>query len=164
MSTGFNLLVLLHVLCVIGGFGGLAFNAMYMSLAQRRSAGGTSAILEVNRLVSGLAEMLVYLALLFGIGAVAAGHPHFSFSDAWISAALGLYLVDIALLHAWIRPHQRRYSEVVSLLETPADPAVSRDADVTLLQKLEKQVGLGWGIFNLVVVGAVYLMVFQPGG
>jgi uncharacterized membrane protein len=163
VSTGFNILVFFHVLCVIGGFGALAYNALYMSLAQRRVGGGTSAILEVNRLVSGLAELLMYAALVFGIGAVSAGHPQIGFGDAWVSAALGVYLVDVAILHAWIRPHQRRYSEMVNRLETPAQPGVSRDAEVDLLKKLEKQVALGWGAFNILVVGAVYLMVFQPG-
>ena len=163
MSTGFNVLVLLHVLCVIGGFGALAYNALYMSLAQRRAGGGTGAILEVNRLVSSLAEMLVYAALLFGIGAVTASHKSIRFGDAWVSAALGVYLADIVVLHGWIRPHQRRYSELVKRLETPGASDESLQADLAVLQKLEKQVAVGWGVFNLLVVGAVYLMVFQPG-
>jgi uncharacterized membrane protein len=163
VGTGFKVLVFLHILCVIGGFGALGYNALYMNLAQRRTGGGTGAVIEVNRLVSGLAEMLVYAALLFGIGAVSASHRRIGFGDAWIAAALGVYLADIAVLHAWIRPHQRSYADVVGRLEAPADPAVSRESDVAALTKLEKQVSVGWAVFNLLVVGAVYLMVFQPG-
>jgi uncharacterized membrane protein len=162
VSTGFKVVVLLHVLCVIGGFGAVAYNALYVSLAQRRSS-GTSAVLEVNTLVSGLAEMLIYAALLFGIGAVTLSHSTIKFSDAWVSAAFGVYLADIGILHGWIRRHQRAYSEVVSRLEGKAAPSAELESDVAKLKRLEKMVAFGWGVFNLLVVGAVYLMVFQPG-
>ena len=163
MGTGFHVLELLHVVCVIAGFGGLAFNALYMSLAQRRPTGGTSAVLEVNRMVSGLAEALIYAAVLFGIGAVGASHKHITFRDAWVEAALVVAVVDIGILHGWIRPNQRHYAEVVTALEKPAGAGVSRDEEVAALRSYEKKVGLGWGVFNVLVIGAVYLMTFQPG-
>ncbi|HET6965177.1 MAG TPA: hypothetical protein VFH58_10430 [Acidimicrobiales bacterium] len=163
MGTGFHVLVLLHLICVVGGFGGLAYNALYMSLAQRRPAGGTSAVLEVNRMVSGLAEALVYAAVLFGIAAVGASHKHIGFGDAWVSAALAVAVAAVGVLHGWIRPNQRRYAAVVEKLETPAGAGESRETEVADLRSYEKRVGLGWGAFNVLVIGAVYLMVFQPG-
>ena len=166
MGTAFKILVLLHLLCVIGGFGALAFNGLYMSLAQRRPAGGTSAVLEVNRMVSGLAEALVYAAIVFGIAAVGASHKAIGFGDAWVSAALAVVVVAIGVLHGWIRPRQRRYAAIVQTLEQPFGPDEapdSRDADLAVLQHTERQVGLGWAVFNILVVGVVYLMVFKPG-
>lgn len=160
--TGYHVLVMLHLLCVIGGFGALAYNALYMSLAQRRPAGGTGAILEVNTLVSGLAEILIYAALLFGIGAVASSHSTVKFSQAWVSAAFGVYLAAIAVLHGWIKRHQRLYAAVVAKLESGSDPS-STEKDVAELKSLEKRVGFGWGVFNVLVIAAVYLMVFKPG-
>jgi len=170
VSTVFNLLVTAHVLCVIGGFGALAYNGLYLSLAQRRPRGGTGAVLEVNRLVSGMAELLVYAAFVFGIGAVTASERTISFSDAWVAAAMGLYVVALGVLHGWIRPKGRLYAQVVERLETPAQVRegaapggeVSKEQDVARLKTLEKQVGFGWGAFNLIVVAVVFLMVFQP--
>jgi uncharacterized membrane protein len=162
MGTTYNVLVTLHIICVIGGFGGLAFNALYMSLAQRRPAGGTSAVLEVNRMVSGLAEFLVYGVVLFGIGAVAASHKQVHFSDTWVSVALGLYVVIVGVLHGWIRPNQRRYSSVVTKLEQPATEGGDRSTDVAALRKYEQRVGFGWGAFNVLFIAVVALMVFQP--
>lgn len=164
MGTGFKILVMLHILCVVGGFGAVAYNGLYTSLAQRRPAGGTSAVIEVNRLVSGLAEMLIYAALLFGIGAVSASGKHstIKFSDAWVAAAFAVYLVDIGILHGLIRPSQRRYADVVKRLETPVSEAQDRDGDVGRLKALERRIGAGWGVFNVLVIGAIYLMVFKP--
>ncbi|HWE56595.1 MAG TPA: hypothetical protein VG435_13865 [Acidimicrobiales bacterium] len=165
MGTGFHILVLLHLLCVIGGFGALAYNGLYLNLAQRRRAGGTGAVLEINRMISGLAEILVYAAAVFGLAAVAASNKHFKFSDAWVSAALAVYIVDIAILHAWIRPNQRQYTDVVTRLEQPladGETLESRTGDVNALQSFEKKVSAGWGVFNVLVIVAVYLMVFKP--
>lgn len=161
--TGYHILVMLHLLCVIGGFGALAYNALYMSLAQRRPAGGTGAVIEINTLVSGLAELLIYAALLFGIGAVASSHSTVKFSQGWVSAAFGVYIVAIGVLHGWIKRHQRLYAGLVAKLESGADPS-TQQADVVELQKLEKRIGFGWGVFNVLVIVAVYLMVFKPGG
>lgn len=164
MGTGFKVLVVLHVLCVIGGFGAVAYNGLYMSLAQQRPEGGTSAVLDVNRLVSGMAEILIYAALLFGIGAVGASHSDIKFSDAWVSAALGVYFALIGVMHGWIRPNQRRHLEVVRRLETPSPATATRQGDAILLKSLERKVGFGWAAFNILVIGAIYLMIFQPGG
>jgi uncharacterized membrane protein len=164
VSTGYRILVMLHLLCVIGGFGAVAYNALYVSLAQRRTGTAeSSAILEVNTLVSSLAELLIYAALVFGVGAVAASQSQIKFSDAWVSAAFAVYLVDIGILHGWIRRHQRRYTAVVKQLQQ-SDPAPgTRPTELTELAGLEKRVALGWGVFNVLVVGVVYLMVFKPG-
>lgn len=160
--TAYHVLVMLHLLCVIGGFGALAYNALYMSLAQRRPTGGTGAILEVNTLVSGLAELLIYAALVFGIGAVASSHSTVKFSQAWVSAAFGVYIVAVGVLHGWIKRHQRMYAGMVAKLESGSDPE-TREKDVAELMGLEKRVGFGWGAFNALVIAAVYLMVFKPG-
>lgn len=169
MSTGFKILVALHLLCVIGGFGAVAYNALYLSLAQRRSTGGASAILEVNLLVSGLAELLIYSALVFGIGAVTASDSQISFGDAWVSASFGIYLVDVGILHGWIKRHQRHYSAVTSRLEAtvtgaPPGTAVTPPARyVAELRSLERRISVGWAVFNVLVVVVVFLMVFKPG-
>jgi uncharacterized membrane protein len=164
VSTGYRILVMLHLLCVIGGFGAVAYNGLYVSLAQRRpGAAGSSAVLEVNTLVSGLAELLIYAALVFGVGAVTASNSQIKFSQGWVSAAFAVYLVDIAILHGWIRRYQRRYTAVVRLVEDARPAPGTRPLEVAELEILERRVALGWGVFNLLVVAAIYLMVFKPG-
>jgi uncharacterized membrane protein len=164
VSTGYRILVMLHLICVIGGFGAVAYNGLYVSLAQRRpGARGSSAVMEVNTLVSGLAELLIYAALVFGVGAVTASNSQVKFSQGWVSAAFALYLVDIGILHGWIRRFQRHYTAQLSELEHASVTPGSRPPQLATLVALEKRVALGWGVFNLIVVAAVYLMVFKPG-
>ena len=100
---------------------------------------------------------------MFGIGAVTASHSVVKFSDAWVSAAFAVYLVDIGILHGWIKRHQRRYVALARQVEALPPAPGTRPQEVTELEGLEKRVALGWGVFNVLVVAAVYLMVFKPG-
>lgn len=164
MSTGFQILVTLHILCVIGGFGAVSYNGLYVNLAQRRAGTpGTSAVLEVNSLVSGLAELLIYAALVFGVGAVTASQSTLKFSQAWLSAAVAVYLLDIAILHGWIRRHQRRLVVLARHVEEIQPAPGSQLPELREMAGIERRVSIGWGVFNVLVVGAVYLMVFKPG-
>ena len=85
------------------------------------------------------------------------------FSQAWVSAALAVYLVDIAILHGWIRRYQRRYTALARRWKTPRRRPATRPPELRQLAGLGRRVALGWGVFNVLVVGAVYLMVFKPG-
>jgi uncharacterized membrane protein len=160
VSSGYKVLVLFHLVCVVAGFGGLAYNGLYLLLSRRRA--GATAVLEINRLVSALAELLIYAAFLFGIAAVGASQSHIKFSQAWVSAAFGLFLAIVAVLHGWIRPNQHRYDLLVAeLVAAPAGAAAT--ADVARLAPLERRIAAGWGVFNVVVIVIIYLMVFKPG-
>lgn len=162
-TTGFRIFLLLHLLCVIGGFGALAYNGLYLTLGRRLKT-GAAPVLAVNKQVSGLAELLVYGVVLFGIAAVGSSHSVDKFSQAWVSAALGLYVVDIGILHGWIKRHQRRYETVTAaLVAATATRAAARPPEVVELARLDKRIAAGWGVFNLIVVIVLYLMVFTPG-
>ena len=156
-----------HLVCVIGGFGALAYNGLFLTLARRRGSPGMAAI-EINGQVSGFAELLVYGAFLFGIAAVATSSSKWGFGQAWVSAAFALFIVAVGVLHGLIKPSERRYHALAtSLASMPAGPggaaSVDRSAEVAQLNALEKRISLGWGLFNLIVVVVIYLMVFKPG-
>ena len=165
VSTGYQILVMLHLLCVIGGFGAVAYNALYpIWPSVVRGVSGASAVLEVNTLVSGLAELLIYAALLFGVGAVTASHSTLKFSQAWVSAAFAVYLVDIGILHGWIRRYQRRYAALARRMEDAAPAPGHQPAELRQLEGLgEAGRSSGGACSTCSWSGAVYLMVFKPG-
>lgn len=167
MSTTYRVLVMAHILCVIAGFGALAYNGLFLSLAKRRGNPGMAA-LEINGQVSGFAEFLVYGTFLFGIAAVATSSSKWGFGQAWVSAAFALFIVAVGVLHGLIKPSQRRFQALArSLASTPAMAARGgpgdRSDEVAQLNALEKRISLGWGLFNVIVVVVIYLMVFKPG-
>jgi hypothetical protein len=160
VGTGYNLLLTLHLICVIGGFGFLAYSGLTLLVGRRRGAAiGT---LEVTMQVSVLAELLVYGAFVFGVAAVGSSQA-WGFGQTWVSLALALFVVDIGILHAVIRRSQRQYLSLARTLASVAAPSPTRPPEVDRIEGLEKRIALGWGLFNTVAVIVVFLMVFQPG-
>lgn len=162
MSTGYQILFVLHLLCVVGGFGGLAYNGTYLAVAARRGPDGL-AVVEANRQVTGLAELLVYGAFVFGI-ATAGQSRHQVFGQAWVIASIATFAALLGLLHGVIRPAQRRWEQVAAELtavEVPHGGVVP--PQVATLDRLATRATVGWGAWNLLVVGVVVLMVVKPG-
>jgi uncharacterized membrane protein len=162
VGTGYNVLVFFHLVCVIGGFGALGYNGLYLNLARRKGP-AAPAVLDINRQVSGLGELLVYGVFIFGIAAVGASHSVYKFSQAWVSSALALYVVDIGILHGVIRPAQRQREEAIADLQKAPASAGARPPGVARLDALDRRISIGWGSFNLVVIAVIYLMTFKPG-
>jgi len=161
-SNWFNLLVFLHLVCVIGGFGYLAYNGIFLYLLRRRGGDEAAGALAANRDLSQLAELLIVAAFAFGVAAVGASH-NFSFRQAWVGTAMGLWVVDMGILHGWIRPKQRQFLAAAEALAVAETEGVATPPGLAALNRLERAISGAWGIFNVVVVAVIYLMVFKPG-
>jgi hypothetical protein len=160
---GYQLLVLLHVVCAVGGFGGLLYRSFVLDLARRRGDAAAAGSLAVFGQVSQVAEALVYLALVFGLAAVAVGSGTVSFGRPWVWAALAAWLVMVGLLHGLVRPAEKKYrSTMLELAQLPPVPPPGRPTQLAALDSLYRRVGLGMGLFNVLLLGSLYLMVFQP--
>ena len=160
-SVWYNLLLVLHLVCIIGGFGYLAFSGVFFAGVRRRGDAALSGALEVNRSLSQLAELLLIAALVFGIAAVGASHT-IKFSQGWVGGVIAAWVVAFGVLHGWIRRTQRRYVAVASTLRQAATGG-SPPPEVAQLDSMERALSAGWGLFNLIVVAAIVLTVFQPG-
>lgn len=160
MGTGYEVFVTLHLICVVGGFGYLAYSGLTLTLGRRRGAAiGT---LEVAQQVSTLAELLVYGAFLFGVAAVGSSH-RWHFGQAWVIAAIVLYAAAIGVLHGLVRPSQRQYTSLAKQVASIEGPVVGTPPEVRRIERLEQRIGLGWGMFNVIVVAVIVLMVVKPG-
>jgi hypothetical protein len=160
VGTGFKILLFLHLICVIGGFGYLAYGGVTLMVGRRRGAAiGT---LEVSLQVGVLAELLIYGAVVFGIGAVGSSHSLWTFGQTWVWLALALYAVDVGLLHAVIKKGQREYASLAKRL-SEAGAVQGRPPEVDRIAGLERRIGIGWGSFNVIVLVIVALMVWKPG-
>jgi hypothetical protein len=162
-SVAFNLFVLLHILCAVGGFGALIYRGWVLDLARRRGAPASAGVLSVYGQVSQVAEVLIYGVLVFGIAAIAVSSDHSLFHKAWVVAAVVAYVAMLAILHAIVRPAERRYRRaLLELAQTPPMAPPARPPQLAEMDRLYSRVAIGMGIFNVLLLGALYLMVFRP--
>jgi uncharacterized membrane protein len=160
----FKFLLLLHISCAVLGFGGLAFNGFYLVRARRLGGTQAAGVIEANGDVSRIAEFLVYAVFILGLLLAATSKSVDKFSQAWLSAAMVLYLLDLGVLHGFIRGSQRRFTELSQQVnDSVVLPEAGRPAEVSELVQLEQRISIGWALFDVVFLIVIYLMVFKPG-
>src|SRR5829696_4848005 len=93
----YKLVLVLHLIAVVAGFGPLAINAFYGAQARRRGGREGLAVAEANFWVSDrVATPFVYAVPVLGIALVLLSDDVFGFDQAWVSFSFLLYLVGIA--------------------------------------------------------------------
>lgn len=139
-STGYKIVLLLHVLAVIVGFAPLWLTPVMVRL----TAGGDKAAadgLEVSILRFSLPG--IGLAGLLGFGLAGMSEKVFKMSQTWLSIAAVLWIVLLALLFFVARPAIKAF----------------RDGDVAARGRIMMATGIG----HLILVVTLYLMIFKPG-
>ena len=156
-------MVLFHIICAVGGFGAVSYRAFALYLARQRGDAAAAGAIALYGQISQVAEVLVYGTGVFGIAAVAAAGNDSYFDKAWVYAALVIFVVMVGLLHAVVRPAERRYRAVlIDLAQLPGVAPPARPPHFERLERLQRRVGAGMGAFNLCLLAALYLMVFKP--
>ena len=162
-GVGFNIFVLLHIICAIGGFGALIYRAWVLDLARKRGAAASAGVIAVYGQVSQVGEVLIYGLVVFGIAAIAVSGDNSLFNKPWVISALAVFVAMLAVLHGMVRPAERRYRRaMLELAETPAMAPPRRPPQMGEMDQLYRRIGIGMGAFNVLLLGALYLMVFKP--
>lgn len=145
-TFGYKLLLLLHLLSVVIGFG-----PYFLGGLLHRSAAGsddTSRAVGAGTLqVSTVSQFAIYGVFVFGGALIGASDKKVDFSDWWVPVSVVLWIATVGVLHALVLPAQRR------LKAGEGDRAA-----------LARQLSTAFGIINLLVVGTLVLMVWEPGG
>jgi uncharacterized membrane protein len=139
-STGYNIMLLLHILAVI-----VAFAPLWLApVLLRLTAGGDKAAADALD-VSILRFSLPGLALagILGFGLVGMSDKQFTLGKPWVSTAVILWIVLIAVLAVVARPAIKAF----------------RDGNASARGKIMMSTGIG----HLILVVMLYLMIFQPG-
>jgi uncharacterized membrane protein len=170
MDVGLNsgiykFLLVLHIACVVVGFGGVALNGLYGARAKRAGGREGLAISETNFWISErVAEPAIYAVFVLGILLVLTSDEAWEFDQKWISFSMLLYIVGIALTHAVLRPAVKRMNALQAELAAtgPAPGAGGPPPQVAQLESLGQRVGVVAAVLNVLVVIIIALMVWKP--
>ena len=139
-STGYKVMLLLHILAVIVAFAPLWLAPILLRLTaggDKNAADGLDmAILRFS--LPGLA-----LAGILGFGLVGMSDKMYTMSAPWVSAAAILWIILIAVLAVVARPAIKAF----------------RDGDASARGKVMMSTGIG----HLILVVMLFLMIFKPG-
>jgi len=151
----YNLVLVLHILAVIVGFGGMFIAGFYGNEAISRPGREGLAVAETTLKVTALIPtMAVYTVPVLGILLVLLSDDFWKFSEAWISLSFLLYIVLIVLAVTQQVPAIRK----MVALRSGAEGAQSFE-----MQRLGKKVAAVSGVVNVLWVVVLFLMVFKPG-
>jgi len=165
-SDAYKLVVVLHILCVVVGFGGVLLNGIYGRQAAARRGSEGLAISEANELVSKIAEYFIIAVFPLGLLLVFIGDNVLDFGETWLWLSMVVYLAALAVSFGLLQPRVRRLialqRELVSGGPPPAG-AAGPPPQVVELEALGKQVGMLSMVLHLAFVVVLVLMVFKPG-
>ncbi len=154
-SNLYDLVLVLHILAVIIGFGGMFIAGFYGAEARNRPGREGLAVADSTLKVTSMAPtMAVYTVPVLGILLIFLSDDTWKFSQAWISLSFLLYFVLIALAVA---------VQVPAIRKMVAMRSGAEGAQPLQLQALDKKVAAVGGIVNLLWVAILFLMVFKPG-
>ncbi|MDH3680008.1 MAG: DUF2269 family protein [Acidimicrobiia bacterium] len=158
-SVLYRIILLLHIATAIVGFGGVITHGAYNARAFRSAAAPGAVLLEATKGVNKIADYALYALLPLGIVLIAISDDAFGFGDAWVSASFVVWFLIIGAIHGAIRPAVRTLSERASALAP--DGQLDADPDAAAASR---KLMIGEGATELLLVIALVLMIWQPGG
>jgi hypothetical protein len=168
-ATGYDAVLVLHILSAIVGFGAVMLNGLYASQARQRSPEAALAITEANSFVSSKpAKVAIYLTAFWGFGLVGMSDGVTEFSESWIWISIVIFIAASLVSELGIGPTVKKLIAAQRSLAGATPPqsagaAAGPPPEVAQIQALGKRIGMLSSFSHLALVVIVILMVFQPG-
>jgi uncharacterized membrane protein len=147
-STGYKIVLILHVVFVVAAFGGMFVLPILSRTTRGTDAGGSVAQSMVTYLKR-IAIPSMLAAGILGIGLVSLSKPDgsdtalWSFKQGWVSASMAIWIALSLVYVLGLLPTERKLAE----------------GDETAA----KRIPMFTGIVHLGLVVMIYLMLFKPG-
>lgn len=161
----YKLVLVLHILSAIAGFGGVLLNGLYAHHAKQRRGAEGLAIIEANFHVSEMASRFIYAVPVFGVLLVWLSDGAWSFSHTWVWMTIVIYAVAMTISHQVMRPTVQRIMALMREMASvpvggaPAGPP----PQVAEIQALGAKAGATGAVLHFALVAALVLMVWKPG-
>ena len=166
---GFYKVVLsLHILCAVVGFGAVALNGLYAQQIKGRLQSGrvaeALAVHEANMKVSMIGEYFIYAVFILGFVVLGVSDSVWEFSQTWVWLSVVLYIVGLGLSHGIMMPGAKRLKALLQEMLSGPPPAGGPPPQVAEMQTIGQRMGTVGPILDLILVVIIFLMVFKPGG
>jgi uncharacterized membrane protein len=153
-STAYKIVLVLHILAAILGFGSVMLNRIYASEVRKRPGPEGAAIADANYEVSfGVAMWFIYAIPILGLALVGMSDKVWKFSQTWVWLSLLLWFALVGLVHGVHRPNVRQLDALVR-------SGRPEPAEIERRERLAATMGM---VLSLLVVAMLVLMVFKPG-
>jgi uncharacterized membrane protein len=162
-DSAYNIVLILHILAAIVGFGAVTLNGIYGQQAKSRKGPEGLAITEANFLVSTIAEYFIYAVFILGVLLVLLSDDLFDFGQTWIWLSMLVYLAALGLSHAGLRPRVRKMIALQYEMISGGPPAGGPPPQVAQLEELGRQVGMISSLLHIALIVILVLMVSKPG-
>lgn len=146
----YKLLLVLHILSAIVGFGGVMLNGVHGAQAKKRPPNEGAAIVDSTIAVEKVAQMAIYAVFVFGVLLMIASDETWKLSHLWLTASVALYLVGVGLSHGVMKKNVTRMRDLLAAGGGPE------------LAEVGKRIGTVAPILSLIVVSILTLMVWKP--
>jgi predicted integral membrane protein DUF2269 len=166
----YRLVLFLHILSAIVGFGGVVLNGLYGFHAKNRRGEGGLAIVETNFAVSEVCARFIYTVPVFGFLLVWLSDGGWAFRQTWVWLALVIYAGALSLSHGVMKPTVKRM--IVLMKEMVSTPVGGGSADsapagpppqAAEMAQLGQTAGVTGAILNVALVVVLILMIWKPG-
>lgn len=152
----FSILLVLHVLCALVGFGAMVLTAVQAVRAGAGpSAPGAGAVRRYFRPGPNIAGRFLYGVPVFGFALLAASRHAFDAADGFVVLGVCLWVGAVALAEAVVWPGERRIQAVVT--ESWDDPGTAPGLDATCRRVVAAVV-----VEVLVFLAATVIMIGKP--
>lgn len=151
----YNVVLVLHILAAIIGFGGMFIAGVYGAEAGKLPGREGLVVAETTLKVTSLVPtMAVYSVPILGILLILMSDDTWKFSEAWVSLSLLLYIALVALAVTVQVPNIRRMIALRSGAE---------GVQATEMEARARTAAMVGGVVNVLWVIVLALMVFKPG-
>jgi hypothetical protein len=163
-SDAYKIVLVLHILCAIIGFGAVFLNGIYGAQAAQAKGTDGLAITRANFLVSGIAEYFNYAGFLLGGVLGFIGDSVFEFGQSGVWRSMVLYLIAIAIAHVILTPAVKRISALQEEIVSGPPPAGGPPPQVAEIERVGKRLAVAGPLLDLMMIVILVLMTFKPGG
>jgi uncharacterized membrane protein len=164
-DAAYDIVLVLHILCAIIGFGSVMLNAIYGQQAKSRRGREGLAIFQANKLVSTIGRYFIYAVFVLGILLVLLGGKTIDFDQTWIWLSMLLFIGAIGVSHGLLLPRVNRIEALMTTLADGPPPTAGGGppAEAAQIEAAGKQLGIISMVLDLTMVVILILMVTKPG-